>query len=84
MVDFSEINLMLVLSTQVCVGVFPLTKGSYMPIAVLMAALCSGLAMAIAWMSFGGSGVSALLIYVLGGQTVAAGVLMMTALRGMR
>jgi len=55
-----------------------------MPLAVLMAALCSGLAMAVVWLSFGGSGASAFLIYVLGGQAAAAGILMTTALRDLR
>ncbi len=55
-----------------------------MPIALLMAALLSGLTAAVLWLSLGGSGVMAFVIYVLTGQLMIAAFLGRAVLRGSR
>lgn len=55
-----------------------------MPMAFLMAALCTGTTTAIVWLGLGGSGLMAFVLYVLSGHLVMAGMLSQTALRGLR
>ncbi|MCX7560034.1 hypothetical protein OS190_10690 [Sulfitobacter sp. F26204] len=55
-----------------------------MPIALLMAAFCFGLMVALLWLCFGGSGMMALVLYVLSGHLVIAGVLSQFAMRRQR
>ncbi len=55
-----------------------------MPLAFLIAAVFSGLTSAALWLSLGGSGLMAFVIYVLSGQLVMAAMLSHTALRKTR
>ena len=55
-----------------------------MPMAFMMAAVCSGLTTAMVWLALGGSGLTAFVIYVLSGHLVMAAMLSQTALRSLR
>ena len=55
-----------------------------MPVAFLVAALCSGLTTAVVWLALGGSGLMAFVLYVLSGHLVMAAMLGHAALRALR
>ncbi|MEP5730072.1 MAG: hypothetical protein ABJL67_11965 [Sulfitobacter sp.] len=55
-----------------------------MPVAFLMAALCSGLTMALVWFAMGGTALGAFVVYVLSGHLILAGLLAHAAFRSFR
>jgi hypothetical protein len=55
-----------------------------MPLAFLMAALCTGLTLATIWVALGASALAGFAVYVVSGHLMIAGLLAMNAIRTLR
>lgn len=83
MVEVREVHSLLVFANLLS-GKPELSERDHMPIVFMIVALCAGLTCSLVWMSLGGSGLMAFIVYVLTGHLLGAALLGRAALRNLQ